>query len=83
MHEYRPELIPEMAKYKLTKVDKRFMDSHTNQKKEEVKWSLRNFVNLDSMYLTFEQITDLKRRLIDMNLQPEYMESSFSGSQED
>jgi len=72
-----------MAKYKLTKVDKRFMDSHTNQKKEEVKWSLRNFVNLDSMYLTFEQITDLKRRLIDMNLQPEYMESSFSGSQED
>jgi len=83
LHEYRPELIPEMAKYKLTKVDKRFMDSHTNQKKEEVKWSLRNFVNLDSMYLTFEQITDLKRRLIDMNLQPEYMESSFSGSQED
>ena len=49
MHDYRPELIPEMAKYKLTKVDKRFMDSHTNQKKEEVKWSLRNFVNLDSM----------------------------------
>jgi len=83
LHDYRPELIPEMAKYKLTKVDKRFMDSHTNQKKEEVKWSLRNFVNLDSMYLTFEQITDLKRRLIDMNLQPEYMESSFSGSQED
>jgi hypothetical protein len=54
-----------------------------NHKKEEVKWSLRNFVNLDSMYLTFEQITEVKRRLIDMNLQPEYMESSFSGSQED
>lgn len=49
LHEYRSELIDEMSKYKLTKVDKRFMDEHTNQKKEEVKWSLKNFVNLDCM----------------------------------
>lgn len=72
-----------MAKYKLTKVDKRFMDAHTQQKKEEVKWSLRNFVNLDCMYLTFEQITDLKRRLIDMELKPEFMTSEFAGKKED
>jgi len=38
-----------MSKYKLTKVDKRFMDGLTNQRKEEIKWSLRNFVNLDCM----------------------------------
>jgi len=83
LHGYRSELIPELSKYKLTKVDKRFMDSLTNQRKEEVKWSLRNFVNLDCMYLTFEQITDFKRRLMDMNLKTEFMASEFSGTQDD
>lgn len=72
-----------MSKYKLTKVDKRFMDGLTNQRKEEIKWSLRNFVNLDCMYLTFEQITDFKRRLIDMDLKPESMHSEFAGTRQD